>query len=186
MLLALIWQFDFSPFMVLVIAILNDGMCAFLLFLYEFSSVWGSHWVLWCILWPRNHGSGQPFRHYLVSASKFHHFIRCVNGVVKWVIAISCSCGTGTIMTIAKDRVKPSPLPDSWKLREIFSIGVVLGTYMALMTVLFFWIMHETTFFPVQDLISMHHNLNVGDWWLVRCRILTPKVSSQMSKMWLM
>jgi hypothetical protein len=27
LLLALIWQFDFSPFMVLIIAILNDGEC---------------------------------------------------------------------------------------------------------------------------------------------------------------
>jgi H+-transporting ATPase len=52
-------------------------------------------------------------------------------------------------MTISKDRVKPSPLPDSWKLKEIFSIGVVLGTYLALMTVLFFWLMHKTSFFPV-------------------------------------
>ncbi|XVF14205.1 hypothetical protein REPUB_Repub09cG0037900 [Reevesia pubescens] len=50
MLLALIWQFDFPPFMVLIIAILNDG----------------------------------------------------------------------TIMTISKDRVKPSPQPDSRKLAEIF------------------------------------------------------------------
>lgn len=78
LLLALIWQFDFSPFMVLIIAILNDG----------------------------------------------------------------------TIMTISKDRVKPSPVPDSWKLKEIFSIGVVLGTYLALCTVLFFWLMHKTSFFP--------------------------------------
>ncbi|CAI0438751.1 unnamed protein product [Linum tenue] len=54
---------------------------------------------------------------------------------------------TGTIMTISKDRVKPSPLPDSWKLKEIFSTGVVLGTYMAIMTVLFFWAMRETNFF---------------------------------------
>lgn len=29
MLLALIWKFDFPPFMVLIIAILNDGMCFF-------------------------------------------------------------------------------------------------------------------------------------------------------------
>ncbi|KAG4961662.1 hypothetical protein JHK87_038295 [Glycine soja] len=65
MLLALIWKFDFSPFMVLIIAILNDG----------------------------------------------------------------------TIMTISKDRVKPSPVPDSWKLREIFVTGIVLGTYLAVMTV---------------------------------------------------
>ncbi|KAG6513052.1 hypothetical protein ZIOFF_023359 [Zingiber officinale] len=78
MLIALIWKFDFSPFMVLIIAILNDG----------------------------------------------------------------------TIMTISKDRVKPSPLPDSWKLKEIFATGIVLGTYLALMTVLFFWAMKETNFFP--------------------------------------
>ncbi|THU52117.1 hypothetical protein C4D60_Mb10t00630 [Musa balbisiana] len=77
MLIALIWKFDFSPFMVLIIAILNDG----------------------------------------------------------------------TIMTISKDRVKPSPMPDSWKLKEIFATGIVLGTYLALMTVLFFWAMKETDFF---------------------------------------
>ncbi|OAY71589.1 Plasma membrane ATPase, partial [Ananas comosus] len=78
LLIALIWKFDFSPFMVLIIAILNDG----------------------------------------------------------------------TIMTISKDRVKPSPLPDSWKLKEIFATGVILGGYLALMTVIFFWAMKETDFFP--------------------------------------
>ncbi|KAI4380566.1 hypothetical protein MLD38_006743 [Melastoma candidum] len=53
MLIALIWRFDFSPFMVLIIAILNDG----------------------------------------------------------------------TIMTISKDRVKPSPMPDSWKLKKYLQPG---------------------------------------------------------------
>lgn len=77
MLIALIWKFDFSPFMILVIAILNDG----------------------------------------------------------------------TIMTISKDRVKPSPHPDSWKLREIFITGIVFGTYLAVMTVIFFWAMRSTDFF---------------------------------------
>ncbi|XP_058113711.1 plasma membrane ATPase 4 [Magnolia sinica] len=77
MLIALIWKFDFSPFMVLIIAILNDG----------------------------------------------------------------------TIMTISKDRVKPSPMPDSWKLKEIFATGVVLGGYLGLMTVVFFWVMNDTDFF---------------------------------------
>ncbi|XBH88786.1 hypothetical protein VPH35_080815 [Triticum aestivum] len=78
MLLALIWKFDFPPFMVLIIAILNDG----------------------------------------------------------------------TIMTISKDRVKPSPLPDSWKLAEIFTTGVILGGYLAIMTVIFFWAAYKTNFFP--------------------------------------
>jgi len=77
LLLALIWKFDFSPFMVLIIAILNDG----------------------------------------------------------------------TIMTISKDRVQPSPLPDSWKLREIFITGIVLGAYLAVMTVVFFWAAYASDFF---------------------------------------
>ncbi|XP_059063128.1 plasma membrane ATPase 1 isoform X2 [Cryptomeria japonica] len=78
MLLALIWKFDFPPFMVLIIAILNDG----------------------------------------------------------------------TIMTISKDRVKPSPLPDSWKLSEIFATGIIIGSYLAMMTVIFFWAAFKTDFFP--------------------------------------
>ncbi|CAI9098957.1 OLC1v1035696C2 [Oldenlandia corymbosa var. corymbosa] len=77
LLIALIWKFDFSPFMVLIIAILNDG----------------------------------------------------------------------TIMTISKDRVKPSPVPDSWKLKEIFATGVVLGAYLAIMTVVFFYLAADTDFF---------------------------------------
>ncbi|XP_009401466.2 plasma membrane ATPase [Musa acuminata AAA Group] len=93
MLIALIWKFDFSPFMVLIIAILNDG----------------------------------------------------------------------TIMTISKDRVKPSPMPDSWKLKEIFATGIVLGTYLALMTVLFFWAMKETDFFSnkfhVRSLRDSEHEM---------------------------
>ncbi|CAN1134692.1 ATPase 7, plasma membrane-type [Linum perenne] len=81
MLLTCFWKFDFPPFMVLVIAILNDG----------------------------------------------------------------------TIMTISKDRVKPSPIPDSWKLSEIFATGIVLGGYMALMTVVFFWLAYETNFFSLTN-----------------------------------
>uniref|UniRef100_A0A0D3BYW3 Cation-transporting P-type ATPase C-terminal domain-containing protein n=2 Tax=Brassica oleracea var. oleracea TaxID=109376 RepID=A0A0D3BYW3_BRAOL len=41
----------------------------------------------------------------------------------------------GAIMTISKDNVKPSPQPDSWKLIEIFSTGVMFRGYQALMTV---------------------------------------------------
>ncbi|ONK73511.1 uncharacterized protein A4U43_C04F32390 [Asparagus officinalis] len=77
MLLNVFWKFDFPPFMVLVIAILNDG----------------------------------------------------------------------TIMTISKDRVRPSPLPDSWKLSEIFATGVVLGAYLAITTVIFYYAAYETEFF---------------------------------------
>lgn len=55
----------------------------------------------------------------------------------------------GTIMTISKDRVRPSPIPDSWKLSEIFVTGIVIGTYLALVTVLFYWIANDTDFFEV-------------------------------------
>ncbi|CAI0553849.1 unnamed protein product [Linum tenue] len=81
MLLTCFWKYDFPPFMVLVIAILNDG----------------------------------------------------------------------TIMTISKDRVKPSPVPDSWRLSEIFATGIILGGYLALMTVVFFWLAYETDFFTKED-----------------------------------
>ncbi|KAM5573040.1 plasma membrane ATPase 1 [Rosa sericea] len=78
LLLTAFWRFDFPPFMVLIIAILNDG----------------------------------------------------------------------TIMTISKDKVKPSPVPDSWKLSEIFATGIVLGSYLAVTTAIFFYIIYETHFFP--------------------------------------
>ncbi|KAL3641230.1 hypothetical protein CASFOL_016198 [Castilleja foliolosa] len=52
-----------------------------------------------------------------------------------------------TIMTVSKDRVKPSPLPDSCKLADIFATGVVLGGYLAMMTAIFFWAAYKTNFF---------------------------------------
>jgi H+-transporting ATPase len=57
-------------------------------------------------------------------------------------------------MTISKDRVRPSPGPDSWKLNEIFATGIVIGTYLALVTVLFYWAVTKTTFFEVEQAIS--------------------------------
>lgn len=106
--------------MVLIIAILNDGLCLFL----GFFTVWFSD-------------------EHLISHS---------------IVFIS-----GTIMTISKDRVKPSPLPDSWKLAEIFATGVILGSYLAMMTVIFFWAAYKTDFFPVVHLylhlfyLSIHY-----------------------------
>lgn len=67
-----------------------------------------------------------------------------------FMVLIIAILNDGTIMTISKDRVKPSPLPDSWKLKEIFATGIVIGCYLALMTVVFFWAAYETDFFPVK------------------------------------
>jgi H+-transporting ATPase len=66
-------------------------------------------------------------------------------------------------MTISKDRVKPSPLPDSWKLAEIFTTGVVLGGYQAMMTVIFFWAAYKTNFFPVRILANGYLHLDFDE-----------------------
>lgn len=88
--------------------------------------------------------SALSLSHYLLMKSFFLHipcFLSC-----NW----SCNLhDQGTIMTISKDRVKPSPLPDSWKLAEIFATGIVLGGYLAMMTVIFFYAAYKTNFFPV-------------------------------------
>lgn len=72
-------------------------------------------------------------------------------------------------MTISKDRVKPSPLPDSWKLREIFATGVVLGGYLALATVLFFWVMKDTNFFSVGTCIYIYIYLGSANLYITTC-----------------
>jgi len=50
-------------------------------------------------------------------------------------------------MTISKDRVKPSPYPNSWNLSEIFTYAIIYGIYLAASTVVFFAIIVKTSFF---------------------------------------
>ncbi|KAF7140039.1 hypothetical protein RHSIM_Rhsim06G0128800 [Rhododendron simsii] len=64
-----------------------------------------------------------------------------------FMVLIISILNDGTIMTISQDRVKPSPGPDSWKLNVIFANGVVIGTYLALVTVLYYWVAGGTSFF---------------------------------------
>ena len=75
----------------------------------------------------------------------------------KFLLKIYTYVLIGTIMTISQDRVKPSPRPDSWKLNEIFATGIVIGTYLALITVLFYWIIVDTAFFEVQRSYSLNY-----------------------------
>jgi H+-transporting ATPase len=49
-------------------------------------------------------------------------------------------------------------MPDAWRLQEIFATGVVLGTYQALATVLFFWAVRDTSFF--ENTFGVRH---IGD-----------------------
>ncbi|GFS41645.1 H[+]-ATPase 8 [Actinidia rufa] len=62
-------------------------------------------------------------------------------------VLITAILNDGTIMTISKNRVEPSLVPDSWKLKEIFATSVILGSYLALMTAVFFWLAADTNFF---------------------------------------
>jgi H+-transporting ATPase len=50
-------------------------------------------------------------------------------------------------MTISKDRVLPSPYPNSWNLSEIFTYAIVYGIYLAASTVIFFTVAVKTSFF---------------------------------------
>lgn len=99
----------------------------------------------------------------MVSDHKNCHKFYCV----ALFMSEGMTCFTGTIMTISKDRVKPSPVPDSWKLSEIFTTGIVLGAYMALMTVIFFWLAYETNFFEVIGTTSHLSILQFGSaFWV--------------------
>jgi H+-transporting ATPase len=77
-------------------------------------------------------------------------------------------------MTVSKDKVKPSPQPDSWKLAEIFVTRVVLGAYLAVMTVIFSWVAYKTDFFPVWtssvlSIIKVLGDPSVRSFILVNC-----------------
>lgn len=50
-------------------------------------------------------------------------------------------------MTISKDRVKPSPYPNSWNLAEIFIYAIIYGIYLSASTIIFFAVIVQTTFF---------------------------------------
>ncbi|RZC91519.1 hypothetical protein C5167_027588 [Papaver somniferum] len=56
------------------------------------------------------------------------------NDFPPFMVLVIAILNDGTIMTISKDRVKPSPKPDNWKLNEIFTTSIVIGTYLALVT----------------------------------------------------
>lgn len=64
-----------------------------------------------------------------------------------FMVLILAILNDGTIMTISKDRVRPSPHPDQWNLFEIFCYAIVYGLYLAASTIAFFAVIYKTTFF---------------------------------------
>jgi H+-transporting ATPase len=64
-----------------------------------------------------------------------------------FMILIMAILNDGTIMTISKDRVEPSPQPNKWRLTQIFISAIVYGLYLSASTVVFFAIIVQTSFF---------------------------------------
>ncbi len=64
-----------------------------------------------------------------------------------FMILIMAILNDGTIMTISKDRVQPSPKPNKWRLKQIFISAIVYGLYLSASTIVFFTIAIQTSFF---------------------------------------
>jgi H+-transporting ATPase len=64
-----------------------------------------------------------------------------------FLVLIIALLNDGTIMTVSTDRVEPSTNPDSWRLRDIFIMAFVLGFYLTLSSLIFFYLIIQTEFF---------------------------------------
>ncbi|GAM19113.1 hypothetical protein SAMD00019534_022880 [Acytostelium subglobosum LB1] len=53
----------------------------------------------------------------------------------------------GTMLTIAKDRVKPRATPDKWDLKEVFLMALCYGLYLVASSIVLFALVHDSTFF---------------------------------------
>ncbi|KAL9931205.1 hypothetical protein V8E36_009932 [Tilletia maclaganii] len=70
----------------------------------------------------------------------------------------------GLLLLISKDRAKPSPKPDSWRLSEIFAYATAFGLYLTAQTVVFFTLVYKTNFFEDKfGLPSYKENPNMGE-----------------------
>jgi|GEM_PF-181998 len=77
-----------------------------------------------------------------------------------FMVLIIAYLNDGTILTISKDNASPSPTPDAWRLKEIFSIGLGIGLWLTLSTVVFFIVIIYSNFF--EDLTTNPPNLMGG------------------------
>jgi len=64
-----------------------------------------------------------------------------------FMVLIIAYLNDGTILTISRDNANPSPTPDGWRLREIFTIGGSIGLWLTLSTVVFFVLIVYTDLF---------------------------------------
>jgi len=62
-------------------------------------------------------------------------------------IAILAILNDGCMISISRDRVSPSAIPDKWNPFNIFSCSILYGCYLAVSTIVLFDICVRTTFF---------------------------------------
>ncbi|TMW57784.1 hypothetical protein Poli38472_014387 [Pythium oligandrum] len=60
------------------------------------------------------------------------------------LVVILAILNDGTILTISKDNVKPSPTPDSWKLKEVFISSISFGLWLTLSTIVLFAVINNS------------------------------------------
>ncbi|GBF93844.1 plasma-membrane proton-efflux P-type ATPase [Raphidocelis subcapitata] len=70
----------------------------------------------------------------------------------------------GAMIALSKDRVTPSPAPNSWRLRNIFALGIVFGLYLTASSWVLYHVASRNTFF--QDRIGLF-SLNIASDELV-------------------
>lgn len=60
------------------------------------------------------------------------------------LVVILAILNDGTILTISKDNVKPSPTPDSWKLKQVFVSSICFGLWLSLSTIVLFGVVNNS------------------------------------------
>jgi H+-transporting ATPase len=60
------------------------------------------------------------------------------------LVVILAILNDGTILTISKDNVRASPLPDSWKLKQVFIMSICFGLWLTISTIVLFYVANNT------------------------------------------
>ena len=81
-----------------------------------------------------------------------------------FMVLIMAILNDGTIMTISKDRVEPSPQPNKWRLKQIFISAIVYGLYLSASTVVFFAIAVKTSFFQARFGVETFAPTSIGNY----------------------
>lgn len=92
------------------------------------------------------------------------------------LIVILAVFNDGAMIALAKDRVTPSKLPNSWNLKNIFIMGIVYGLYLTLSSWALYQTAVKTTFFEDKcGLFSLNdQSTRLTDWCSAKIQLLYP------------